>query len=90
MLKLELNKKPEAQPRQIKINVGGQQKVEEPELAAVNRWRLAAVSYQLSAISCRLSAVGSQLSALRHRVGTPGAANAVLPACFCTKRRKRT
>ena len=36
VLKLELNKKPEAQPRQIKVNVGGQQKAEahkeEPEL----------------------------------------------------------
>ncbi|MGB8259024.1 MAG: Hsp20/alpha crystallin family protein [Terracidiphilus sp.] len=32
VLKLELNKKPEAQPRQIKINVGGEQKTEEPEL----------------------------------------------------------
>jgi HSP20 family protein len=32
VLKLELNKKPEAQPRQIKVTVGGSQKVEEPEL----------------------------------------------------------
>ena len=36
ILKLELMKKPEAQPKQIKVNVGGQQKVEsrkeEPEL----------------------------------------------------------
>ena len=36
ILKLELNKKPEAQPKQIKVNVGGQQKIEsrqeEPEL----------------------------------------------------------
>ena len=36
VLKLELNKKSEAQPKQIKVNVGGQQKVEarkeEPEL----------------------------------------------------------
>ena len=31
ILKLELNKKPEAQPKQIKVNVGGQKK-EEPEL----------------------------------------------------------
>ena len=31
VLKLELNKKPEAQPKQIKVNVGGQKK-EEPEL----------------------------------------------------------
>ena len=38
VLKLELAKKPEAQPKQIKINVGGQkkvEKVEEPELAGV-------------------------------------------------------
>jgi HSP20 family protein len=36
VLKLELSKKPEAQPKQIKVNVGGQQKIEthkeEPEL----------------------------------------------------------
>jgi HSP20 family protein len=36
VLRLELMKKPEAQPKQIKVNVGGQQKVEahkeEPEL----------------------------------------------------------
>jgi HSP20 family protein len=35
VLKLELAKKPEAQPKQIKINVGGGQRVEEPELAGV-------------------------------------------------------
>ena len=41
VLKLELAKKPEAQPRQIKVNVGGEstvnttRKVEEPELAGV-------------------------------------------------------
>jgi HSP20 family protein len=35
VLKLELAKKPEAQPKQIKINVGGEQKVAEPELAGV-------------------------------------------------------
>ena len=35
VLKLELNKKAEAQPKQIKINVGGQARVEEPELAGV-------------------------------------------------------
>jgi HSP20 family protein len=41
VLKLELAKKPEAQPKQVKINVGGQKeveagkKVEEPELAGV-------------------------------------------------------
>ncbi len=32
ILKLELNKKAEAQPKQIKINVGGEKKVEEPQL----------------------------------------------------------
>jgi HSP20 family protein len=32
VLKLELAKKPEAQPKQIKVNVAGQQKKEEPEL----------------------------------------------------------
>jgi HSP20 family protein len=32
ILKLELSKKPEAQPKQIKVNVGGEKKVEEPEL----------------------------------------------------------
>lgn len=36
ILKLELAKKPEAQPKQIKVNIGGQQKIEthkeEPEL----------------------------------------------------------
>jgi HSP20 family protein len=32
VLKLELNKKPEAQPKQIKINLGGEKKAEEPEL----------------------------------------------------------
>ena len=32
VLKLELAKKPEAQPRQIKVNVGGQKPVEEPQL----------------------------------------------------------
>jgi len=32
VLKLELKKKPEAQPKQIKINVGNSGKVEEPEL----------------------------------------------------------
>jgi HSP20 family protein len=35
VLKLELAKKPEAQPKQIKINVGGQSQVKEPELAGV-------------------------------------------------------
>ncbi len=41
VLKLELAKKPEAQPKQIKINMGGEstmnttKKVEEPELAGV-------------------------------------------------------
>jgi len=35
VLKLELAKKAEAQPKQIKINVGGEKKVEEPELAGV-------------------------------------------------------
>jgi len=35
VLKLELTKKPEAQPKQIKINVGGSDKVEERELAGV-------------------------------------------------------
>jgi hypothetical protein len=32
VLKLELAKKPEAQPRQIKVNVGGSQTAEQPEL----------------------------------------------------------
>jgi HSP20 family protein len=32
ILKLELSKKPEAQPKQIKVNVGGEKKVDEPEL----------------------------------------------------------
>ena len=32
ILKLELNKKPEAQPRQIKVNIGGQSKVEQPKV----------------------------------------------------------
>ncbi len=32
ILKLELSKKPEAQPKQIKVNVSGGQKKEEPEL----------------------------------------------------------
>ena len=32
ILKLELSKKPEAQPKQIKVNVGGGAKKEEPEL----------------------------------------------------------
>jgi len=36
VLRLELSKKPEAQPKQIKINVeSGEKKVEEPELAGV-------------------------------------------------------
>jgi len=35
VLKLELAKKPEAQPKQIKINVGGERHVEELELAGV-------------------------------------------------------
>ncbi len=35
VLKLELQKKPEAQPKQIKVNVGSANKVEEPELAGV-------------------------------------------------------
>ena len=35
VLKLELRKKPEAQPRQIKVNIGGKAKMEEPELAGV-------------------------------------------------------
>jgi len=35
VLRLELSKKPEAQPKQIKINVGGGNHVEEPELAGV-------------------------------------------------------
>jgi HSP20 family protein len=35
VLKLELAKKPEAQPKQIKINVDSGKKVEEPELAGV-------------------------------------------------------
>jgi len=35
VLKLELKKKPEAQPKQIKVNVGGGEKVEERELAGV-------------------------------------------------------
>ncbi len=33
ILKLELNKKPEAQPKQIKVNVGGQGKLEHKEEA---------------------------------------------------------
>jgi HSP20 family protein len=41
ILKLELSKKPEAQPRQIKVNVGGQAKLEEhkqePELVGARR-----------------------------------------------------
>src|SRR5580658_3949882 len=36
VLKLELAKKPEAQPKQIKINVDSGKKVEEPELAGVH------------------------------------------------------
>jgi len=32
VLKLELSKKPEAQPKQIKVNVGGEKKVEQAEL----------------------------------------------------------
>jgi HSP20 family protein len=32
VLKLELSKKPEAQPKQIKVNVSGEKKAEEPEL----------------------------------------------------------
>jgi HSP20 family protein len=32
VLKLELSKKPEAQPKQIKVNIGGPSKVQEPEL----------------------------------------------------------
>ncbi len=32
VLKLELSKKPEAQPKQIKVNVGSAEKKEEPEL----------------------------------------------------------
>jgi HSP20 family protein len=32
ILKLDLNKKPEAQPKQIKVNLGGQSKKEEQEL----------------------------------------------------------
>jgi HSP20 family protein len=32
VLKLELAKKAEAQPKQIKVNVGGEKRVEEPEL----------------------------------------------------------
>jgi HSP20 family protein len=35
VLKLELAKKPEAQPKQIKVNVESAKKVEEPELAGV-------------------------------------------------------
>ena len=35
VLKLELQKKPEAQPKQIKINVGGEKNVKEPEMAGV-------------------------------------------------------
>jgi HSP20 family protein len=35
VLKLELKKKPEAQPKQIKVNVGPAKKAEEPELAGV-------------------------------------------------------
>ena len=35
VLRLELSKKLEAQPRQIKVNVGSASKVEEPELAGV-------------------------------------------------------
>jgi len=35
VLKLELKKKPEAQPKQIKVNVGGGERVEERELAGV-------------------------------------------------------
>ena len=35
VLKLELAKKAEAQPKQIKVNIGGEKKVEEPELAGV-------------------------------------------------------
>jgi HSP20 family protein len=35
ILKLELAKKAEAQPKQIKINVGGEKHVEEPQLAGV-------------------------------------------------------
>jgi len=35
VLKLELQKKPEAQPKQIKIHVGGEKNVKEPEMAGV-------------------------------------------------------
>jgi HSP20 family protein len=35
ILKLELAKKPEAQPKQIKINLGGEKRMEEPQLAGV-------------------------------------------------------
>ena len=35
VLKLELSKKPEAQPKQIKVNVGGGNQLAEPELAGV-------------------------------------------------------
>ena len=34
ILKLELNKKAEAQPKQIKVNVGGQSKLEDKKEAA--------------------------------------------------------
>jgi HSP20 family protein len=35
VLKLELQKKPEAQPKQIKIHVGGEKNLKEPEMAGV-------------------------------------------------------
>ena len=37
VLKLELSKKAEAQPKQIKVNVGGQSKVEQKQEPAVGR-----------------------------------------------------
>jgi HSP20 family protein len=37
VLKLQLSKKPEAQPTQIKVNISGSQKVEQSELAGATR-----------------------------------------------------
>ena len=54
VLKLELNKKPEAQPKQIKVNVGGQRQAGEQEGRAGTggrtvRNQLFAVGFQLLA-----------------------------------------
>ena len=69
ILKLELNKKPEAQPKQIKVNVGGQSKVEDKkEEPRTGRRAVRRASCQLvQLLSCRYAGIGTDQLRWVHR-----------------------